>query len=503
MALGSLFRSFNGQRLLENGALSGLSIGPGTPSTFTTGSVIFAGVGVLAEDNTNLFWDDTNNLLSIGNASRTSQRLVRFGQDTAFIDIGSQVGATSVGAIYFNQTTPSGTNYALISSGGTTALNATSRVDMRISNSAIYIGTSTNSQFQQDAATTGVPTPFKFTLPNSTNQTASTEALGIDFVSGTVQHATGALTLQRNYYFRSRTHSFVGASTVAEAFSVYIEAPTAGTNATVTNNFALGLLAGTATIKMGNLQGSTSTPAIYFNQTTPSGSNYILQGGATDVILNSPSADLTLRIANATRVQINPSATSGASTTYTFNCPSNTGQTLSTEITGYLHNSYTRTWNTGAITTQREQYIKTVTYAFGGVSTITNAYGLYVESPTAGTNATITNNFGLGVAGHINIINGGLRVSDKGIDTTAGDSATINSTAGRFRKDATGSTFTLTNSYITANSIIILQYASDPGITGFDNIVVAGAGSAVITFTTSGVAAAPTNNTDMNFWVIN
>lgn len=89
------------------------------------------------------------------------------------------------------------------------------------------------------------------------------------------------------------------------------------------------------------------------------------------------------------------------------------------------------------------------------------------------------------------------------INTTAGDSATINSRVGRFRKDTTGTTFTLTNSFITANSIIQLTLASDPGITGFDFFVVAGAGSAVITFTTSGVAAAPTNNLDVNFLVIN
>ena len=90
-----------------------------------------------------------------------------------------------------------------------------------------------------------------------------------------------------------------------------------------------------------------------------------------------------------------------------------------------------------------------------------------------------------------------------GIDAVAGDSATINATAGRFRKDVTGTTFTLTNSYIATTSIILLTYASDPGATGFDIDVVAGAGSATITFETSGVPAAPTNNADINFLVIN
>lgn len=101
-----------------------------------------------------------------------------------------------------------------------------------------------------------------------------------------------------------------------------------------------------------------------------------------------------------------------------------------------------------------------------------------------------------------NLFVGSLNLNPS-IDTTAGDSATINKTAGRFRKDTSGTTFVLTNSYITANSIIQLTYASDPGVTGNTCFVVAGAGSATITFTTAGVAGAPANNTDINFLVIN
>jgi len=51
--------------------------------------------------------------VNIGNASATNQRLVRIGQNTAWIDIGSQSGSTSRGAIYINQSTPDTTNFAL------------------------------------------------------------------------------------------------------------------------------------------------------------------------------------------------------------------------------------------------------------------------------------------------------------------------------------------------------------------------------------------------------
>lgn len=89
------------------------------------------------------------------------------------------------------------------------------------------------------------------------------------------------------------------------------------------------------------------------------------------------------------------------------------------------------------------------------------------------------------------------------INTTAGDSATMNVASGRFRKDTTGSTFTLTNSLITANSIILLTLVTAGLTTGNQLSVVAGAGSATITFETAGVAAAPSANADVNFFIIN
>ena len=94
--------------------------------------------------------------------------------------------------------------------------------------------------------------------------------------------------------------------------------------------------------------------------------------------------------------------------------------------------------------------------------------------------------------------NGSLEVV-KGIDTTSGDSATINAAAGRFRKDTSGAVFTLTNNFITANSIILLTAANSAvDVTAVSWTVLAAAGSATITF-----VAAPTADFDMNFLVIN
>ncbi len=50
--------------------LSTANGGTGTTTTFTAGSVVFAGTdGVYSQDNSNLFWDNTNNRLGFGTAS--------------------------------------------------------------------------------------------------------------------------------------------------------------------------------------------------------------------------------------------------------------------------------------------------------------------------------------------------------------------------------------------------------------------------------------------------
>ncbi len=97
------------------------------------------------------------------------------------------------------------------------------------------------------------------------------------------------------------------------------------------------------------------------------------------------------------------------------------------------------------------------------------------------------------------ILGGPLVALNKIINTTAGDAATINASAGRFRKDASGASFVLTNSYINANSIIVLTPANAAvDATGTVFTVLAGSGDATITW-----VAAPAGNFDMNFFIIN
>lgn len=83
---------------------------------------------------------------------------------------------------------------------------------------------------------------FKVNGGAHTGITASAELVDLDFaLNRTVQWATGTLALQRAAYFRGPTYGFVGASTLTTAYNLYVDSPVAGTNATITNNFALGV----------------------------------------------------------------------------------------------------------------------------------------------------------------------------------------------------------------------------------------------------------------------
>ncbi len=82
---------------------------------------------------------------------------------------------------------------------------------------------------------------------------------------------------------------------------------------------------------------------------------------------------------------------SGARQFFTITPSANTASTASTEINKFAYNTYTNTWATGALTTQREFCIFAPTYAFAAASTITTAATVYIDGPPlAGSNATIT-----------------------------------------------------------------------------------------------------------------
>lgn len=91
-------------------------------------------------------------------------------------------------------------------------------------------------------------------------------------------------------------------------------------------------------------------------------------------------------------VTLSPTASSsGSPSLLTVTAPAHTTLTAGTEATDLnLNLARTVQFSTGGLSLQRASRLRAPTYAFSGASTITDAVTLEIDSPLAGTNATIT-----------------------------------------------------------------------------------------------------------------
>lgn len=173
-----------------------------------------------------------------------------------------------------------------------------------------------------------------------------------------------------------------------------------------------------------------------------------------------------------------------------------TGLTASTEFVSHDFTGATQQWATGTLTSQRWNYFRGYTAAFVGASTLTNAYTVYIDPPVAGTNATITNNYALGVNGSKWQL--GKSVYDATITGggTTGNQ-TINKPTGTVNIAAAGTTVTVTNSFCTTSSIVYAVIRTNDATATIKNVV-PGSGSFVINLN-----AAATAETSVGFIVFN
>jgi hypothetical protein len=156
----------------------------------------------------------------------------------------------------------------------------------------------------------------------------------------------------------------------------------------------------TAWITIGSLPTATSFGGIWINQSSITQNNACIYASITDVTFQAPTT-LFLRAQTVNVITLKQNtfsaipfgSGSGAVENFTFTKPTNTGQTASTSISGFVVNGGSRQWNTGNIATQSENVWGATTYSFVGASTITNAYGNVFNAAIAGTNCTITNRF--------------------------------------------------------------------------------------------------------------
>lgn len=292
--------------------------------------------------------------------------------------------------------------------------------------------------FDTPVASTGNNVQYQFTSANSTGHTAGANIPNFRLLSATKTWSAGALPNQYFVHLASQTIAFASASTATNVYGLYVEAATAGTNATITNNYALGLNgnfditigAGRFTVK----DFSGTQTALYMNNTTTAGAtNYILLATNSNGTLNG-RLNTSLAVGGTAYLNLNPAANN---IMWAFSNANKTGSTASIELPYFKVTGASITWaNEGAATTiptQRWNWFtaNTASTSGGGSLTITDSYGIYAEAATV-SGVTITNNYAAGFGGNINIIGTPYISGVAGVDGTftTADAKTVTVTKG-------------------------------------------------------------------------
>lgn len=278
--------------------------------------------------------------------------------------------------------------------------------------------------------------------------TAGTEQPDFDFDMGAASatFSAGAITTQRAVVFRAPTYAFSSSSAITTAATLAVtNAPTAGTNATITNALAFWVQAGMTSLAGGlTLNGviidpsaATSNQVLKYNSGTNTfapatltatiagtiAANQVAFGASADTITGSANFTWTSPLlALVGRQTIAPTATTGnAGAQLTVTDPAHTALTASTDYNSiYFDMSSTKQFATGALTFERAFRLAAPTYSGVGSMTITDAATFYINAaPSAGTNVTITNAHAIYVAAGMTTLAGGVKVKGVEIDPSS------------------------------------------------------------------------------------
>jgi hypothetical protein len=176
------------------------------------------------------------NSLAIG-PNGTTNPVLQIDSSAASAATGLKVTGNSAGSGVLLGTISSGTNENVVLAG-----KGTGSVSLQVNGSNRFQASASQISFgNQAVSSTASTVRFTHTGAADTSLTASTEAPNVYFNMGqTRQHATGTLTLQRDFRVTPSTHSFVGASTLTNAAAFSVDGPAnGGANATVTNSSAI------------------------------------------------------------------------------------------------------------------------------------------------------------------------------------------------------------------------------------------------------------------------
>jgi hypothetical protein len=290
------------------------------------------GTGTLALGSPTTITATTASALAVGRNGGTNPALT-VNTATASSVTGLQITSAATGAGVAIAATDSGANTAMtinakgtgtigigtVSTGAITLTRATTASAGLTVNGAVTtmnVGASVTGgtlSHTDAASATAATVRHGFTGAADTNLTLSTEAPSVYFNMGqTRQHATGALTLQRDFRVSGSDHSFVGASTLTNHAVLGVDFNTGNSaNATITNSSAIFVPTAVLT--------GTKTNSYALNVTAASGAtnNYCTRyaGSAGEIFRVRTDGQIALLATNT------PAGTTGART---INQPSGT-----------------------------------------------------------------------------------------------------------------------------------------------------------------------------------
>jgi len=297
---GTLALTVNGVSADDSG---NISISAGTPAGSNTelqynNAGSFGGISGATTNGTSVTYTTGNLLVADVKASSSAgvQILGNSGTVTALFGAGGGANSTFYGGSKFDYATASTVPYFDASKNLISSPN--------LLNDGLKV------TIAQPVSTSGSPTGFLYTGGAHTTLAASTEAIDINFnLARTVQFSTGALTTQRSMYIQGATYAFVGASTITNAITLQIDAPTAGTNATITNPYALFVNSiywkygtGVYGLKFRDNTSSGLFAAAYSTNVTPSNSNHFWMHNGVTTYINATSSGAVIISNNGTAI---------------------------------------------------------------------------------------------------------------------------------------------------------------------------------------------------------
>lgn len=403
----------SGGALSLTNALGISSGGTNNSSAYTSGSIIFSNGTSLTQDNSTLFWDNTNKRLGIGTATPSYRtQIVETNTGTSgslfCASINQNINPSSA-----STATTAGLDVIAVTSTGSTDKGSTvfgSRYLIhRNSTDSGAITTMRGIQLQAinaaalstgQGSVTTLEGAFIQGFDNSNTTTATTTLRGASIATG-ISSATVSsrvFTTVEGVYIQCGMGAGSTSTTVTNLNLINVDCAITGAlnrTGTITNPIGVNFSGWTTAGVFGSGLTFTNAPEYIRMQTNSISGAMSLRSQGSGVHMRhvgnvmigtdaAPNANLEIRSAAGTGT-INPE--------FLITAGAHTALTASTEHIDFHYNGARSVqWATGSLTTQRFAVFAAPTITFVGASTLTDTATVAVSgAPVKSTNATITN----------------------------------------------------------------------------------------------------------------